>query len=53
MDAVIITVAHTKFREMNLEQIRGLMKSRPVLVDVRGMLDQDEAEKTGMYYRKL
>lgn len=53
MDAVIITVAHTKFKEMNLQQIRGLMKSRPVLVDVRGMLDQDEAEKTGMYYRKL
>jgi len=53
MDAVIITVAHTKFKEMNLEQIRGLMKSKPVLVDVRGMLDQDEAEKTGMYYRKL
>ena len=53
MDAVIITVAHTKFREMNLEQIRGLMKSKPVLVDVRGMLDQDEAEKTGIYYRKL
>ncbi len=53
MDAVIITVAHTNFREMNLEQIRGLMKSKPVLVDVRGMLDQDEAEKTGIYYRKL
>jgi len=53
MDAVIITVAHTKFKEMNLEQIRGLMKSKPVLVDVRGMLDQDEAEKTGIYYRKL
>ena len=36
MDAVIITVAHTKFREMNLERIRGLMKSKPVLVDVPG-----------------
>ena len=53
MDAVIIAVAHTKFKEMSLEQIRGLMNSKPVLVDVRGMVDQDEAEKTGIYYRKL
>ena len=53
MDAVIITVAHTKFKEMRLDQIRGLMNDKPVLVDVRGMLDQNEAKKTGIYYRKL
>jgi UDPglucose 6-dehydrogenase/UDP-N-acetyl-D-galactosamine dehydrogenase len=53
MDAVIITVAHKKFKEMSLEQIRGLMNGKPVLVDVRGMVNQNEAEKTGMYYRKL
>jgi UDPglucose 6-dehydrogenase/UDP-N-acetyl-D-galactosamine dehydrogenase len=53
MDAVIITVAHRKFREMSLEQIRGLMNSNPVLVDVRGLVNQHEAEKSGMYYRRL
>jgi UDP-N-acetyl-D-glucosamine/UDP-N-acetyl-D-galactosamine dehydrogenase len=53
MDAVIIAVAHKKFRQMHLEKIRGLMHSNPVLVDVRGMVDQHEAEKLGMYYRKL
>jgi hypothetical protein len=29
------------------------MKEKPVLVDVRGMVDQKTAEKKGMYYRKL
>jgi UDPglucose 6-dehydrogenase/UDP-N-acetyl-D-galactosamine dehydrogenase len=53
MDAVIIAVAHRQFREMSLEQIRGLMNSKPVLVDVRGMVDRDAAEKLGMFYRKL
>jgi UDPglucose 6-dehydrogenase/UDP-N-acetyl-D-galactosamine dehydrogenase len=53
MDAVIITVAHRKFKEMSVEQIRGLMNTKPVLVDVRGLVNQNEAEKTGMYYRRL
>jgi UDP-N-acetyl-D-glucosamine/UDP-N-acetyl-D-galactosamine dehydrogenase len=53
MDAVIITVAHKKFMEMSFEQIRELMTSKPVLVDVRGIVDQNEAEKIGIYYRTL
>jgi UDPglucose 6-dehydrogenase/UDP-N-acetyl-D-galactosamine dehydrogenase len=53
MDAVIIAVAHKQFKAMSLEQIRGLMNSKPVLIDVRGMVDQNAAEKTGMFYRKL
>jgi UDP-N-acetyl-D-glucosamine/UDP-N-acetyl-D-galactosamine dehydrogenase len=53
MDAVIIAVAHKPFREMGVDQIRGLMNSKPVLIDVRGMIDQNAAEKTGMFYRKL
>jgi hypothetical protein len=38
---------------MSLEQIRGFMNKNPVLIDVRGMVNQNEGEKTGMYYRKL
>jgi UDP-N-acetyl-D-galactosamine dehydrogenase len=53
MDAVIITVAHKKFKELSLEQIRRFMNSKPVLVDVRGMVDQNAATKTGIYYQKL
>jgi UDP-N-acetyl-D-galactosamine dehydrogenase len=53
MDAVIIAVAHKQFTEMPAEKIRSLMDDHPVLVDVRGMVDRDAAEKLGMFYRKL
>ena len=29
------------------------MNDHPVLIDVRGMVDRDTAEETGMFYRKL
>ena len=53
MDAVIIAVAHKQFKEMSVKDIAGFMNSNPVLVDVRGMVDRTDAEKKGMYYRKL
>ena len=53
MDAVIIAVAHTNFRKMPVKEIRELMKNKPVLIDVRGMVDRDAAIKLGIYYCKL
>lgn len=53
MDAVIIAVAHAPFRKMGVAEIRAFMNDKPVLVDVRGMIEQDRAEKAGMLYRKL
>jgi UDP-N-acetyl-D-galactosamine dehydrogenase len=53
MDAVIIAVAHRQFREMPVAQIRDLMNKNPVLIDVRGMVDQDQVKKNGIYYKKL
>lgn len=53
MDAVIIAVAHSVFRKMGIADICHFMNHNPVLIDVRGMVDRDEAEKAGVYYRKL
>jgi UDP-N-acetyl-D-mannosaminuronate dehydrogenase len=53
MDAVIIAVAHAPFKKMSVADIRRFMNDKPVLVDVRGMVDRDAAEKRGFYYRKL
>ena len=53
MDAVIIAVAHRQFTGMSVKDIRKLMNDRPVLIDVRGMVDYEAAEKAGMYSRKL
>ena len=52
VDAVIIAVAHSPFRAMPVEKIRGLKGDHPVLIDVRGMVD-DGVDKVGLYYRKL
>jgi len=53
MDAVIIAVAHTQFRQLPIEKIRTFMNNNPVLIDVRGMVDPVMAEKIGVYYKKL
>jgi len=53
VDAVIIAVAHSRFRAMSVEVIRSLMNGHPVLIDVRGMVNCESANIAGMYYRKL
>ena len=53
MDAVIIAVAHKQFCDMTLREIRELMNDHPVLVDVRGMLDQKIVREKNLYYRTL
>jgi len=47
MDCVIVAVAHDEFRKMKLDDIRKFMNDKPVLVDVRGMFDEQEANKKG------
>ena len=53
MDAVIIAAAHKQFCKMGIDPIRKLMNKDPVLIDVRGMIKREDAEKLGVYYRRL
>ena len=53
MDAIIITVAHAQFRAMSMDDILGFMNQNPVIVDVRGMLDQKDTVRAGLYYKRL
>ncbi|NAS88573.1 hypothetical protein C4E24_02370 [ANME-1 cluster archaeon AG-394-G21] len=53
MDGVIVAVAHDEFKRMKLEDLIGKMNSKPVLIDVRGVFDGEEAKKEGFYYRGL
>lgn len=52
VDAVIIAVAHSQFKEMSVDKIQELMNDHPVLIDVRGMVT-GKVDKSEMYYRKL
>jgi len=52
-DCVIMAVAHDEFCTMSLNDLTRMMNDKPVLIDVRGMLDEEEAKRSGFYYRRL
>jgi UDPglucose 6-dehydrogenase/UDP-N-acetyl-D-galactosamine dehydrogenase len=53
IDCVIITVAHTVFRGITADKLKSIMNDRPVLIDVRGLFDKEEAEQKGFCYQGL
>ena len=52
-DCVIVAVAHNAFREIALGDLKKMMNSNPVLIDVRGVFDEEETKGKGFYYRRL
>jgi len=53
IDCVIVADAHDEFKKMGLEDIGKFMNDKPIIVDVRGMFDGEEAKKKGFYYRRV
>jgi UDPglucose 6-dehydrogenase/UDP-N-acetyl-D-galactosamine dehydrogenase len=53
MDCVIVAVAHDEFKRMKVKDLTRIMNNKPVLIDVRGMFDGEEANKNGSYYKTL
>jgi len=53
VDCVIVTVAHDEFKEMGLSDMARFMAmdEAPVLVDVRGMFDGEDARCRGFVYQ--
>ena len=51
MDCVIVAVAHDEFKKIGLEDVSKFMNNKPIIVDVRGMFDEEEAKEKGFYYR--
>ena len=53
IDGVIVAVAHDEFKKMGLKDIKRMMNNKPVLIDVRGVFDEEEAKRNGFYYKGL
>ncbi|MBN1855477.1 MAG: nucleotide sugar dehydrogenase [Dehalococcoidia bacterium] len=53
IDAVILAVQHTQFRNTSISTLRKHSASNPVLVDVRGVFSPHEAQDAGFLYRTL
>lgn len=57
LDCVIVAVAHAQFKEMGLENLCALYRDCPddekVLIDVKGVFQVDELEKSGLKWWRL
>ena len=53
MDCVIVAVAHDEFERMKFGDVSKFMNNKPIIVDVRGMFDAEEAKRKGFYYKTL
>ena len=57
LDCLILAVAHNEFRQMSVEQYLQFFKDMPneekVLVDVKGVLDRNELNETGIRFWRL
>ena len=53
IDCVIVAVAHAAFQAFTLDRIRGFMAKDPILIDVRGMFQRNQAEEKGFRYSTL
>lgn len=56
VDAVVLAVPHNEYKEMNLEVLKKIYKiknNKKVLIDVKGVYDQQTCEAEGYYYWRL
>ncbi len=53
VDCIILTVAHSSFKELSLADLREIQNDKPILIDVRGVFNDEEAKETGFYYKTL
>ena len=51
--AIVVAVAHEEYLRLSVSQLSSLMQIRPVLIDVKGVFDQDEVQKAGIRLWRL
>ena len=52
-DGIVLATAHDEYRTLDLEQAAAALNDDPILMDVSGVFDADEAESYGFTYDKL
>jgi len=53
IDCIILTVAHDAFKQLTLYQLKQIMNNNPILIDVRGFFNQEQAARYRFRYRCL
>jgi UDP-N-acetyl-D-glucosamine/UDP-N-acetyl-D-galactosamine dehydrogenase len=52
-DCVIVTVAHNEFKTIKLSEIKRIMNSQPILIDLPGLFETDGVHQKGFIYKRL
>jgi len=53
MDCIILAVAHDVFKLVSLDNLRSIMNSDPIIIDIRGFFDAAEINNSGIIYKRL
>ena len=53
MDCIIITVAHSAFCKLSLNDFEEMQNKDCILIDVRGIFNAEEASKARFHYKTL
>ena len=53
IDCIILTVVHDIFKKITLADMKSIMSSNPILIDIRGFFNPATAESKGICYRSL
>jgi UDP-N-acetyl-D-mannosaminuronate dehydrogenase len=53
VDGVIVALGHDEFKRKTLDEIKKFMNNKPIIVDVGGIFNGEEAKRKGFYYKRL
>lgn len=52
-DGIVLAVAHNEFKNIKLDSLLKITNEKPVLIDVKGIFNKEDAIKKGFYYKRL
>lgn len=52
-DAIVFAVRHASFSDFTLEHMKKISNGKPILVDVKGVFDREEAASRGIAYWRV
>jgi len=53
IDCIILAVAHDAFKEITLNKLKAIMNTSPILIDVPGFFNKEEARQKRFHYKTL
>ncbi|MFC2025039.1 nucleotide sugar dehydrogenase [Chloroflexota bacterium] len=52
-DCIVLSVAHSVFHNLSLVDLKEMEYNKPILIDIRGMFDAEQAKTLGFHYKTL